>query len=107
SRPRTSRPNVARKTEERWPAPERNMAQSKSRPDSVVSVATYSELERYACAFVDGHLNLLMLCGDPGFGKSQCFRRALGGKVCWIDGNASAFGIYRQALEHRNQPIVL
>ena len=61
----------------------------------------------YARAFAAGHLNLLMLCGEPGLGKSQCFRRALGAKVCWIDGNASAFGIYLLAHEHRNQPMVL
>jgi hypothetical protein len=83
------------------------MAQSKNLPASVVCVATYSELERYAQAFADGHLNLVMLCGAPGLGKSQCFRRALGGTVCWIDGNASAFGIYLLAHEHLNQPMVL
>ena len=83
------------------------MAKSKYLPGSVVAVATYSALEQYARAFADGHLNLLVLCGDPGLGKSQCFRRALSSKVCWIDGNASAFGIYLQAHEHRNQPIVL
>ena len=83
------------------------MAKSKNLPASVVAVATYSALEQYARAFADGHLNLLLLCGDPGLGKSQCFRRALNSQVCWIDGNASAFGIYLQAHEHRNQPIVL
>jgi hypothetical protein len=80
---------------------------SKNPPASVVRVPTYAELEHYARAFAVGHLNLLMLCGTPGLGKSQCFRRALGGKVCWIDGNASAFGIYLLAQEHRDRPIVL
>ena len=83
------------------------MAISKNLPTYVVAVATYRELEQYARAFADGHLNLLMLCGAPGIGKSQCFRRALTSNVCWIDGNASAFGIYLQAHEHRNQPLVL
>ena len=83
------------------------MAKSKSLPDHVVSVAAYSELEKYAGAFAGGHLNLLILCGAPGLGKSQSLRRALSGKVCWIDGNASAYGIYLQAHEHRNLPIVL
>ena len=83
------------------------MAKSKSLPDHVVTVAAYSELEKYARAFGDGHLNLLILCGDPGIGKSQCLRRALTSAACWIDGTASAFGIYRQAHEYRNQPIVL
>jgi hypothetical protein len=83
------------------------MAKSKSLPDHVVSVTTFSELEQYARAFADGHLNLLMLCGDPGLGKSQCLRRAISSQVYWIAGNASAFGIYLKAHEHRNQPLVL
>jgi hypothetical protein len=83
------------------------MAKSKNLPAAVVAVATYRELEHYARAFADGHLNLLMLCGAPGLGKSQCFRRALTSKVCWIDGNASALGIYLQAHQHRDQPMVL
>jgi len=48
-----------------------------------------------------------MLCGAPGLGKSQSLRRALNGKGCWIDGNASAFGIYLQAHAHCHQPLVL
>jgi hypothetical protein len=83
------------------------MAKSKSLPDYVVPIATYRELEQYAHAFADGHLNLFLLYGDPGLGKSQCLRRALGNKICWIDGTASALGIYLQAHEHRNQPLVL
>jgi len=83
------------------------MAKSKNLPASVVTVATYRELELFARAFAEGHLNLLMLCGHPGLGKSQCFRRALTSKVCWIDGNASALGIYVLAHQHRNQPMVL
>ena len=83
------------------------MAKSKNLPAYVVNVETYSELEHYARAFAAGHLNLLILCGAPGLGKSQCLRRALRGQACWIDGNASAFGIYLQAHEYRDQPMVL
>jgi hypothetical protein len=83
------------------------MVKSRNLPASVVRVRTYAELEQYARAFAAGHLNLLMLGGAPGLGKSQCFRRALRGQACWIDGNASAFGIYVLAYEKRNQPIVL
>jgi hypothetical protein len=83
------------------------MAESKSLPAGVVAIPTYAELEHYAHAFAAGHLTLLILCGAPGLGKSQCLRRALAGKVCWIDGNASAFGVYLQAYEHRHQPLVL
>ena len=83
------------------------MAKPKNLPAPVVTIKTYRALEQYGRAFADGHLNLLRLCGAPGLGKSQCLRRALTGKACWIDGNASAFGIYLLAHEHRNQPLVL
>src|SRR5262249_17833095 len=39
--------------------------------------------------------------------KSRCVRQALGRKVCWISGQATPFGIYLQAYEHRHQPLVL
>ena len=83
------------------------MTKSKNLPTQVVPLATYAELEHYAQAFAAGHLNLVILCGGPGLGKSQCLRRALAGNASWIDGNASAFGIYLQAHEHRHQPLVL
>jgi hypothetical protein len=70
-------------------------------------VQTYGELDLYARAFAEGHFNLLILCGGPGLGKSQCLRRALAGPVCWIDGTASPFGIYLEAYEHRHHPMVL
>lgn len=83
------------------------MAKSKSLPERVLRLTTYDELERYAQAFAEGHLNLLVICGTAGVGKSQTFKRAVGGKACWIDGNATAFGVYLQAYAHRDQPIVL
>lgn len=83
------------------------MTTSKNLPDHAIRVASYKDLDRYASAFGEGHLNLLVLLGDPGIGKSRAVRAALSGDVCWIDGNASPFGIYRAAYEHRDQPIVL
>jgi hypothetical protein len=83
------------------------MAKSKSLPPHAVRVPTFAELEQYVRAFAEGHLNLLMIFGQPGVGKSRCVRQALGRKVCWISGQATPFGIYLQAYEHRHQPIVL
>ena len=83
------------------------MKQSKSRPKNATSISTYADLQDYALAFANGHLGLLVLCGAAGIGKSRCLRDAVGDDVCWIDGNASAFGIYCKAYEHRDQPIVL
>src|SRR5262249_3402144 len=83
------------------------MAKCKSLPPHAVHVRTFAELEQYVGAFAEGHLNLLMIFGQPGVGKSPCVRQALGRKVCWISGQATPFGIYLQAYEHRHQPIVL
>src|SRR5262249_7683166 len=83
------------------------MAKCKSLPPHAVHVRTFAELEQYVGAFAEGHLNLLMIFGQPGVGKSPCVRQALGRNVCWISGQATPFGIYLQAYEHRHQPIVL
>ena len=83
------------------------MAQSPPLPFHAVRVGTYAELERYVRAFADGHLNLLMIFGHPGVGKSRCVRHALGRHVCWIGGQATPLGIFLQAYEHRHLPIVL
>jgi hypothetical protein len=48
-----------------------------------------------------------MIFGPPGVGKSRSVRQALGNQVCWIGGQATPFGIYLQAYEHRHEPIVL
>ena len=76
-------------------------------PQHAVRVPTYSELELYVRAFAAGHLNLLLLFGPPGVGKTCCVRQALGHQVCWLSGQATPLGIYLQAFEHRHQPLVL
>ena len=83
------------------------MHKSKSLPDHALRLRTYAELAKYTQAFAKGHLNLLILCGPPEVGKSRGLRAAVDDNICWIDGNASAFGIYQEAYLHRNQPIVL
>lgn len=83
------------------------MAKSKSLPDQALLVRSYAQLEDYARAFGDGHLNLLLLCGPPGTGKSRCLRDAVGDRAGWIDGTASAFGIYQRAYQWRNRPLIL
>jgi hypothetical protein len=80
---------------------------AKSPPSHAVRLTTFADLEPYVRAFGEGHLNLLMIFGPPGVGKSRSVRQALGSQVCWIGGQATPFGIYLQAYEHRNKPIVL
>src|ERR1019366_4878824 len=83
------------------------MTMSKSLPARALCIRAYQDLDRYAHAFAAGHLNLLILLGPPGIGKSRRLRQAVGENVCWIDGNASAFGIYQEAYRHQNQPLIL
>lgn len=66
----------------------------------------YGQLVQFVEAFASGHLNLLILLGQPGLAKSQSVRRVLG-TACWIEGNATAFGVYVALWEHRDQVIVL
>jgi hypothetical protein len=83
------------------------MAPSNRLPQHAVRVSTYSELEQYVRAFAAGHLNLLLLFGPPGVGKSRCLRQAQGSQVGWLSGQATPLGIYIQAYQHRHQPLVL
>ena len=83
------------------------MPKSKSLPHFALRVQSYHELLTYVDAFAKGHLNLLLVFGSAGIGKSRHIREAVGNDVCWIDGNASPFGIFMQAYEHRDQVIVL
>ena len=83
------------------------MTKSQSLPTHALRLTTYSELEQYVRAFAAGHLNLLMIFGPPGVGKSRSVRQAIGSQACWIGGQATPFGIYLQAYEHRHEPIVL
>src|SRR5438094_8831652 len=73
------------------------MASSRSLPPHAVRVPTYVELEQYVRAFAAGHLNLLMLFGPPGVGKSRCVRQALDRHSGWISGQATPLGIYLEA----------
>jgi hypothetical protein len=83
------------------------MAASAKMPPHALRLATYAELEAYVRAFAAGHLHLLLLFGPPGVGKSRCLRHALDSRAGWLSGQATPLGIYLQAYEHRNQPLVL
>ena len=80
------------------------MKQSTQQPGFVVT--KYTQLTRFVEAFAAGHLNLLIVLGEPGLAKSQTVRRVLP-DACWIEGNASAFGVYTAAWQHRDKVMVL
>src|ERR1700716_3659427 len=77
------------------------------KPVGGIHLTTYLELSRIVQAFARGHLQLLILIGGHGLGKSRCVRQALDGQACWLEGNLSAFGLYCQLWQHRHRPIVL
>ena len=78
-----------------------------STPRNAISIRTYEELHRFVDAFAEGHLNLLILIGSAGIAKSQSVRQAIGDRACWIEGNATAFGIYTKLYRNRDKLVVI
>src|SRR5260370_10159302 len=72
-----------------------------------IRVTTYADLEKIVEAFARGALNLLILLGGHGLGKSRIVRQALPGPACWLEGNTSVFGLYCQLWRQRHKPVVL
>ena len=58
-------------------------------------------------AIPQGHFHLLILVGSGGLAKSRSVRAALGGRGCWIEGNATPFGMYAKLYRHRDQFVVI
>ena len=77
------------------------MPNGNGRPDGAITIHTYHELEEYLQAFSGGHLGLLILIGLGGLGKSRAVRDILG-SACFIQGNATPFGMYLGLWKHRN-----
>ena len=78
-----------------------------TKPQHAITLTSYAELAEFAEAFGRGKLNLLILVGTAGIAKSQTLRRVVGERALWIEGNATAFGIYEAIHEHRDRPIVI
>jgi hypothetical protein len=72
-----------------------------------IRLTLYADLEKIARAFARGDLNLLILLGSHGLGKSQVLRQATAGKACWLQGNTSPFGLYCELWRNQNRPVAL
>ena len=83
------------------------MNKSRTIIERAIPVRTYDELERYVKAFTARHLNLLIVVGGPGLAKSQAVRRLAGERVCWIEGNATAFGMYVALWRHKDELVII
>ena len=76
-------------------------------PHKALHLTTYERLEAYVRAFAQGHFHLLVLVGNGGLGKSRSVRAELDGQACWIEGNATPFGMYVRLYRHRDQFVVI
>jgi hypothetical protein len=77
------------------------------RPHKALHLTTYARLEEYLRAFAEGHFHLLILIGSGGLAKSRSVRAVLGGDGCWIEGNATPFGMYVKLYAHRDEFVVI
>jgi hypothetical protein len=76
-------------------------------PHNVLHLSTYERLDEYRRAFVGGHFRLLILVGACGLAKSRSVRAVLDGQACWIEGNATPFGMYVKLDRHGDQFVVI
>ena len=82
-------------------------------PDDAIPVTNYPDLDRYLCKFAEGTLDLVLLLGKPGIGKTEAVKHALGiddsriSKTLYIEGHAQPFGLYQGLWRHRDSPVVL
>src|SRR5512144_3249883 len=79
----------------------------REQPHKVLQLSTYQRLEEYLGAFAQGHFHLLILVGAGGLAKSRTVRAVLNGKACWIEGNATPFGMYVKLYRHKDQFVVI
>ncbi|HEY9855840.1 MAG TPA: hypothetical protein V6D05_08905 [Stenomitos sp.] len=73
----------------------------------MLRVTTYERLGEYLEAFAAGHFHLLILVGTGGLAKSRSVRAVLGGTGCWIEGNATTFGMYVKLFHHKDEFVVI
>jgi hypothetical protein len=83
------------------------MKQRNNRPRGAITIRTYAELEQFVGAFGRGLLNLLIIIGAAGLQKSRVVRAAVGAEATYVEGNATAFQIYRDLYDGRDRLVVL
>jgi hypothetical protein len=72
-------------------------------PKGTETITSYANLAWYYKEFAAGKFNLLMVVGPPGLAKSELMKRRQGDKLFWIEGNVSAFNLYRTLYEQRDR----
>lgn len=82
-------------------------------PSDAIVVTTYDELDHYLRKFAEGSLDLVLLLGSPGIGKTEAVKLALGIEqdvpcdALYVEGHIRPFGLYQGLWRHRHMPVVL
>lgn len=75
------------------------------------TIKTYKELTQWIKLFQKGALDILIIEGSAGAGKSSAMRKALEDvedyEYCWLEGRLSAVYLYEKAYQYRDCPIIL
>lgn len=74
-------------------------------------ITTYKELKKWVQTFHKGALDLMIIEGNGGNGKSSAIKNSLTDTpdydYCWLEGRLTAIYLYEQAYLHRDCPIFL
>ena len=76
-----------------------------TKSNSFLIVKTYEELAHFAQAFFSGHINLLLIVGDPGLSKSRTFKETP--NALFLEGSNTPISIYCDVYDNRDKVIVL
>ena len=76
-------------------------------PKGSLVIRDYEKFDQYVSAFAESDLPLLILVSSAGTGKSFSVRQAMGDDALWIEGSASAFGIYQALYQNIDRPVVI
>ena len=82
-------------------------------PADAIVVTNYYDLGCYLNRFAEGSLDLVLLLGKPGIGKTEAIKHALGiddrhhSGALYVEGHAQPFGLYQGLWRTRDSPVVL
>ncbi len=72
---------------------------------------TYDDLRKWVDVFLAGKLDIFIIEGSAGAGKSTTLRQRLKGEpdkdFCWVEGRTSAAALYERLYHCRDLPIIL
>lgn len=82
------------------------------RPNRIITCTTYAELKQFAAEFADSRLQNLAIFGEPGVGKTECFRRALADVLppeewATLSGHATPRSLYQFLFDHAQAAILI